>query len=220
MSPAEQVILIALLQSLRPKVAIEIGTLCGGFLSVLSHFTGKVYSIDIDPEVPKRLAGQFNNVEYLTGPCDRMLPPLLDKLRNQDLAFVLIDGDHTAAGVRRDIEMLLRYKPKVPLYILMHDSMNPDVRSGMRAAKCADNPHVHTVELDFVVGIMTPVKHLYGQAWEGLALAIMTPEVRTGPLVVTGRSEPLHRLAANSVRRDRSFLKRAVRKIKRLANRY
>ena len=36
MGPAEQIVSMALLQSLRPKVAIEIGTFYGGFLTMLS----------------------------------------------------------------------------------------------------------------------------------------------------------------------------------------
>jgi glycosyltransferase involved in cell wall biosynthesis len=45
-------------------------------------------------------------------------------------------------------------------------------------------------------------------------------EPHRGPQSLAEHLGWLHRLAANSVRRDRSFLKRAVRKIKRLANRY
>src|SRR5437868_8530331 len=55
MSPSEQVALVFLLEYLRPKVAIEIGTRFGGSLQVLSHFSDRVYSLDIDAEVPSRL---------------------------------------------------------------------------------------------------------------------------------------------------------------------
>src|SRR5690242_21748356 len=65
MSPSERVALIFLLEHLRPNIAIEIGTKNGGSLQVLSKFCNRVYSIDIDPEVPKRLEGRFDNVEYL-----------------------------------------------------------------------------------------------------------------------------------------------------------
>src|SRR5262249_38524470 len=67
MSPAEQTALLFLLQQLRPKVAIEIGTRFGGSLQALSRFCDKVYSLDIDPNVPKRLKGRFTNVEYIIG---------------------------------------------------------------------------------------------------------------------------------------------------------
>src|SRR6516162_9755749 len=57
MSPSERVGLIFLLEQLRPKVAIEIGTKNGGSLQALMRFSEWVYSIDIDPEIPTRLEG-------------------------------------------------------------------------------------------------------------------------------------------------------------------
>jgi protein-L-isoaspartate O-methyltransferase len=51
MSPSEQMAMIFLLEHLRPKVAIEIGTRFGGSLQVISRYCERVYSLDIDPEV-------------------------------------------------------------------------------------------------------------------------------------------------------------------------
>lgn len=218
MSPAEQMVIISLVGNLKPKLAIEIGTMHGGCLTVISKFADKVYSIDIDPKVAEKLHDRFSNVEFLTGSSRDILPPLLSNLAHekQELGFVLVDGDHSAEGVRTDIDMLLKYTPCVPLYIFMHDSMNPDCRSGMRAADWASNPYVHTVELDLVVGILTPVPRIYGQAWEGLALAIMEPEKRNGPLTITARGELVVQCAWAQQRRERSIPRRALRKIKRL----
>ena len=98
MSPAEQIAMVYLLEHLRPKVAIEIGTRFGGSLQVLSRFCERVYSLDIDPEVPQRLQGRFSNVEFLIGPSDETLPRLLDRLQGEgaEVSFVLVDGDHSA----------------------------------------------------------------------------------------------------------------------------
>ena len=52
MSPAEQAALVFLLEHLRPKVAIEIGTRFGGSLEVLEQFCERVYSLDVDPGAP------------------------------------------------------------------------------------------------------------------------------------------------------------------------
>src|SRR6476646_7078524 len=106
MSPSERVALIFLLEHLRPKVAIEIGTKNGGSLQVLSKFCNRVYAIDIDSEVPKRLEGRFDNVEYRIGPSDTILPTLLSQLQSEgaELSFALVDGDHSAEGVRKDID--------------------------------------------------------------------------------------------------------------------
>ena len=80
MTPSEQVMVMHLVEHLKPKAAIEIGTRFGGSLQVLAKFCDRVYSLDIDPEVQDRLKGRFENVEYLIGPSDETLLPLLDRL--------------------------------------------------------------------------------------------------------------------------------------------
>ncbi len=72
-----------LVEHLKPKAAIEIGTRFGGSLQVLAKFCDRVYSLDIDPEVQDRLKGRFENVEYLIGPTDETLLPLLDRLQRE-----------------------------------------------------------------------------------------------------------------------------------------
>jgi cephalosporin hydroxylase len=158
MSPAEQAALIFLLEHLRPKVAIEIGTHLGGSLQALSKYCEKVYAIDVDPDVPKRLDGAFQNVEYLIGKSSKILPELIKRLQNggSELAFVLVNGDHHTESVRRDINELLCFRPTVPLYIAMHDSFNPECRAGIRAANWSENDYVHAVEVDFVPGFLVP----------------------------------------------------------------
>ncbi len=142
------------------------------------------------------------------------------------LQFVLIDGDHSEEGLRNDINDLLRYRPTAPLYIVMHDSFNPDCRRGIRGAKWAANPHVHLVELDYVSGRLMPKDEdgSYRQMWCGIALAVLLPEVRTGNLVMH-ENEPNGYLAAYwasthpytriqaQVRRASGFLKRLPRKL-------
>jgi len=211
MSPAEQVALVFLLEHLRPKVAIEIGTQFGGSLQALAQFCDRVYSIDIDPDVPKRLASKFPNVEFLTGRSDDLLPPLIDRLQCEgtELSFALVDGDHSTDGVRKDLDNLLRFRPTVPLYIVMHDSSNPVCREGLRRAKWAANPCVHAVELDFVPGTV-----FRGKLWGGLALGILLPHERSGRFEITARSE----LTLRSLRSQQTLglLPRAARKVKRM----
>ena len=142
MSPSEQVMIMYLIEHLRPRAAIEIGTRFGGSLQVLARHCGRVYSLDIDPEVKERLKGRFENVEYLIGRSDETLPPLIDRLQREktEVGFALIDGDHSTDGVRRDIDNILRYKPSTTLYIIMHDSFNPVVRGGLTARKLVRMP--------------------------------------------------------------------------------
>jgi hypothetical protein len=191
MSPAEQAALVYLLEHLQPKVGIEIGTRFGGSLQIISKCCGRVYSLDTDPDVPRRLEGRFPNVEFIIGPSDKTLPPLIDRLQRDrsELGFVLVDGDHSAAGVRRDINHLLRFVPIVPMFIVMHDSFNPQCREGLRSADWAGNVYVHAVELDFVPGTVNPTPACRGQLWGGLALGYLKPYERQGRFEVTGRAE-------------------------------
>ena len=115
---------------------------------------------DIDPEVPRRLEGKYPNVEYLIGTSDQTLPALIDRLQREraELSFALVDGDHSTDAVRKDIDNLLRFRPTIPFYIVMHDSLPPSCRDGLKQANWAANPHVHAVELDFVSGIVNPAE--------------------------------------------------------------
>ena len=193
MLDSERAMLLALLSRLKPQCAIEVGVYRAGSLGVLAPHAAKVYALDIDPGCAASYADRFPNVEFITGPSGTTLPALLDRLQasGESVDFVLIDADHTAAGVRGDIESVLRYRPaKRPLYLVMHDSFNPECRRGMKEANWEANPHVHTVEIDFVVGMMVGadapprIRGRCGVAWrwrscfpnDGLVLSLSTRE--------------------------------------------
>jgi methyltransferase family protein len=202
MSPSEKVMVMHLVEHLKPKAAIEIGTRFGGSLEVLAKFCDRVYSLDIDPEVKDRLKDRFENVEYLIGRSEETLPSLIDRLQreNTELSFVLVDGDHSSEGVRKDLNNLLHYKPSVTLYILMHDSFNPVVRRGLRAANWAGSLYVHRVELDLVAGAVNTTPTFRGQLWGGLAIAILAPEPRSGDLEISAGSQLTYNSAAQTFR--------------------
>jgi hypothetical protein len=201
MSPAEQMAMVYFMEHIKPSVAIEIGTRSGGSLQVIARYAEKVYSLDIDPNVPKALAGKHRNVEYIVGDSKIELPRLLARLAQdkEKLDFVLVDGDYSAGGVQADIDNILGYNPVAPLYVVMHDSFNPECRKGLLAAKWSDSPYVQYVELDFVSGVVVPSPAFKGELWGGLALALVTPQKRCGPLEVTG-------LADATVRRAKRLL--------------
>jgi|LauGreDrversion4_2_1035121.scaffolds.fasta_scaffold23437_4 hypothetical protein len=154
MSAAEQFVLAGVLERLRPEVALEIGTFQGGSLQVLSRFAGTVFSIDSDPRVQERLAPLFPGVRFHIGPSRDMIPAAFARMRDSGmrLGFALVDGDHSAAGVRDDVELILRLAPADALHILIHDSYNPDCRRGLRAVRWEEFPEVRLVDLDFVPG--------------------------------------------------------------------
>jgi hypothetical protein len=193
MTSAERCTLIMLLNQRKPECAIEIGTAEGGSLSVLSHFAEKVYSLDIDHTCHDRLGYKFDNVEFITGRSQDTLPPLLKRLRKSGthIGFIVIDGDHTAEGSRQDIENILSIKPTQPIFIVMHDSFNPDCRAGILSAPWQSSPYVHFVEVDFVPGFFCSRQDIFRQMWAGFGLAIMLPEKRANHLQIQAGQELL-----------------------------
>jgi hypothetical protein len=186
MNDSERLAMTAVLHRLNPACAIEVGTYKGGSLSLLAQYAKAVFSIDIDPTIPAKFA-HFPNVSFLTGRSSELLPTLLRELDAVDFPvdFVLIDGDHSAAGVRGDIETMLDYVPKKPLVMMLHDGFNPACRQGMLSAAWDRSPYVHWVDVDFIPGRL--VEHGGGgdgEMWGGLAMALLAPERRAGPLTV------------------------------------
>ena len=194
MNHSERLAMTALLSRHKPKCSIEIGTYQGGSLSLISQYSEMVYSIDIDPSIPEKFR-YIENVCFLTGPSSVILPLLLKELDRGDIPvdFILIDGDHSAEGIKRDIDCLLSYVPKKPLFVIMHDSFNPECRRGMLEIDWEQSPYVGWVDLDFIPGRIIehngPTK---GEMWGGLALAYFRPTVRQGPLSLNRSANMMH----------------------------
>jgi len=188
MTDAERATLHSLLTTLKPQCAIEVGVYRAGSLAILSALSQKVYALDKDPACESAYASRFPNVEFITGLSQDTLPNLIDRMQSsgEALDFVLIDADHSVEGVRRDINNVLRFRPHWPLYIIMHDSFNPECRRGIIQANWSDNPHAHMVEVDFVVGrfITQEEGDSNRQMWCGFALGVLLPEKRSGDLIM------------------------------------
>jgi hypothetical protein len=200
----DRIALTGVLASLRPKRALEVGVYYGGSLTLLARHCERVWAVDIDPDVPNRFSVP-PNVDLRIGPPDSVLPDILNELEEagQPVNFVLIDADHSAAGVRRDIETIIHRPepPREPQVILLHDSGNPECRRGISSASWADCPYVHHVELDLVPGqiIEHAIRDDRSEVWGGLAIAFLSPTPRDGALQLTAGSatsiSALHRCA-------------------------
>jgi Methyltransferase domain len=211
---AERMGLTGLLARIRPRHALEIGTYYGGSLSLIAQFAERVWAVDIDPEVPSRFRVPAN-ADLRIGRPESLVAGILDELEAAGVAlnFILIDADHSADGVRRDIETVIHrpIPPREPCFILMHDSGNPACRRGIATADWASCSYVHHVELDFVPGqiIEHAVHDNRSEVWGGLAMAYLSPTPRQHPLVVCAGSATsiaaLHRCAA-----DLSLLRQAI----------
>ena len=184
MTFAEKFAIAGILSQRKPEVSIEVGTLNGGSLSVISHYSEKVYSIDPNPEVKAKLECKHSNVEFITGLSQSVLPDLIGRLNSskKEIGFVLIDGDHSEEGVRKDILEVLKYTPKSPLWLLMHDSFNPDCRRAIKSIDWKSNEFVHWVNYDFIPGFLSSIPGWEDQMWCGMALAYLDKEKRNGDL--------------------------------------
>lgn len=219
MQHEERLALISLLSKIRPECAIEIGTKDGGSLSAIAKFSKKIYTIDIDPTCSERIGRKFSNVEFIIGPSEETLIPLIQRLQeaNVGIEFILIDGNHTRQAVRQDIENLLHIvRPTLPLYVVLHDSFSPECRQGMIEANWGANPYVHFVELDFITGRFEPNYRMTC----GFALALLLPFRRNGNLNIhEDRALKNKIMFSHSIHRSKpwkSFMMAFKRKMKSL----
>jgi glycosyltransferase involved in cell wall biosynthesis len=186
MNDSERLGLTGILARLKPRCSIEVGTFLGGSLSLLVQYSEVVFSIDTDPSVPERL-GPLPRVSYLTGDSRQILPMLLRELTqtNMPVEFVLIDGAHSADGIKQDVGALLQYVPREPLIVALHDSANPECRRGILEAGWERSPYCHMLDVDLIPGrIMENGGGGHGEMWGGLALAYFLPARRTKELLI------------------------------------
>jgi len=196
MNGSERMALMALLFRHKPHCSIEIGTYKGGSLSLISQLSKMVFSLDIDPTVAEKFS-YFENVTFLTGFSTVTLPILLKILDEENIPvdFILIDGDHSAEGVKNDLNIILNYIPKRPLFIMMHDSFNPGCRSGILEADWNKSPYVKWVDVDYIPGrIIENGSTSNGELWGGLALVYFDPVVRNGSLPIHKTADTMFRL--------------------------
>lgn len=107
MTFSERAALEGVLSQLKPQLAVEIGTAEGGSLRRIATHSVEVHSFDlVEPEAAVR---DLPNVTLHTGDSHVMLAEFLDHLAGAGggVDFALVDGDHTAEGVRQDLEALL-----------------------------------------------------------------------------------------------------------------
>jgi hypothetical protein len=171
MSGAEQAAVEGLLARLQPRLAIEIGSAEGAGTRRLAEYADEVHSFDLSPptlELPER-------VRVHVGDSHELLPPALAAFAEQgrNVDFVVVDGDHSATGVRRDIEDLLDSAAVARTVILIHDIANERVRTGVDAVRFAAWPKVAYVHLDWVPGQLFREPGLQHQLWYGLGLVVV-----------------------------------------------
>jgi hypothetical protein len=173
MSFGERAALEGVLALTSPRLAIEIGTAEGGSLQRIAAHAAEVHSFDLVPP-PAEVAG-LPNVTFHSGDSHQLLPEVLGQLseagRNVD--FVLVDGDHSTEGVRRDLEDLLASPAIAETTILLHDTANEVVRAGIDSVPLDDYEKVSYAELDFVAGYMFKTPEMLNELWGGLGFVLV-----------------------------------------------
>lgn len=180
MSFGERAALEGILSQRKPRLAIEIGTYEGGSLRFLAAHCGHVHTLDLYDLVEDRAA--YGNVTFHTGDSKLLLPELLGRLETErrEVDFALVDGDHSAEGVRTDLANLLNSSSTGSTLILLHDTMNEETRAGIERVELSAHPKVVYHELDFVPGYEFVGGHFDGQVWGGLGIVITGDRSRHG----------------------------------------
>jgi hypothetical protein len=180
MSFGERAVIEGVLSQLQPRLALEVGTAEGGSLGRIAAHSERAISFDLVE--PASEVASLPNVELRTGDSHRLLPLELRRLEEagEQVDFALIDGDHTAEGAQKDIEDVLSSTAVRQAAILVHDTLNQEVRRGLEAVPYAEIPKVAFVDLDFVAGYVPAELPLRGQCWGGLGLIVVDETGRFG----------------------------------------
>jgi Methyltransferase domain len=173
MPPGERAALVGVVASLRPTLAIEIGTANGESLTAISEHSAEVHAFDLERRASVT-DERFPNVTFHIGDSHVLLPAALRELEaaGRNVDFVLVDGDHSARGVRQDVEDLLASGSIGRTVVLIHDTLNERVRAGLEEIDYGSFAKVSHVDLDFVPGLILR-KAEGDEPWCGLGLLLV-----------------------------------------------
>jgi hypothetical protein len=183
MAYGERIALEGLLSQLKPGLALEVGTARGGSLRRIVAHSGEVHALDIDPSVAEVVRPLTNATAHI-GDSAEMLPMVLADLHaaGRNVDFAHLDGDHSGAGVQRDMLALLGSPACSLTVVVLHDSANEDVRDGLEALNLPNHPKVALCMLDFVPGFLVLEDHVRSrEIWNGLALVVLDVNAPPGP---------------------------------------
>jgi hypothetical protein len=170
MTGGERAALEGLLATLKPSLSIEIGTAQGGSLRRIAAHSDEVHSFDrVAPGSDLRA---LRHVQFHTGDSHQRLPALLQRLAREgrNVDFVLVDGDHSTPGACQDVADLLQSPAVADTVIVLHDTMNEQVRRGIAQAGVLGFPKVAAFDLDAVPGCLFTSGDFRGELWGGLGI--------------------------------------------------
>jgi predicted O-methyltransferase YrrM len=136
MTRAERLLLFTLTFTLRPARYLEIGTLHGGSALLVAAAMdalgtdGRLVCLDPNPQVADE---HWERLRHRTHLLRGFSPDALPEARERAggaFELIVIDGDHTAAGVVRDAKGVLPVAAP-GAHLLFHDCFNPEVGGGI-----------------------------------------------------------------------------------------
>jgi hypothetical protein len=131
----ERLLMYSLVRGLRPARCLEIGTHFGGSTTITCAAlddvgAGRLVCVDPHPLVPADVwAGLAHRATMLRGMSPGALADAM-AMAGGPFDFVFIDGDHTHAGVVRDVEAVLAVAAP-GAHLLFHDSHYWEVRDAI-----------------------------------------------------------------------------------------
>jgi len=125
--PKEFEKLLIFLDSMQSKkIAVEIGSYDGGCLHAYKEMFDKVISIDLENR------SRIKEVDYIISDSKKAGPLLKEIIggKNTKIDFLMIDGDHTYAGVKADFELYHKLVRKGGI-IAFHDILDTPLHRGL-----------------------------------------------------------------------------------------
>ena len=212
MTYGERAALEGLVAAAEPRLALEIGTAQGGSLDCIAAHSREVHSFDLVPpegDVPA-------NVTVHTGNSRETLPRVLAELADtgRTVDFALVDGDHTAAGVRADLDAIVRSPAVDFALVVLHDTMNEQVRRGILEVGLEQIPRVVYANLDLIPGFLARGGPFADQLWGGLGLVVVNSGDRPWRegTFEDQHADP-HGLLAGAARSPRALARRARQRL-------
>lgn len=136
MTMGERLLLFALVCGLRPRRVLEVGTCEGGSALLMRRAldpAARLVCIDPQPRWTADMQQSLGeNTWLIAAPSPPAIAPAVQRAGGA-IDFVLIDGDHTAAGVERDIVGVVPYLAEGAVVVL-HDAHYWRVQEGIARA--------------------------------------------------------------------------------------
>jgi hypothetical protein len=206
MLPGERAALEGVLSFVEPELSIEIGTHEGGSLGPISAHSRAAHAFDIERR-PSVTNERFPNVTFHIGDSHELLPRVLAQFTEEgaNVDFVLVDGDHHADGVRRDLEDLLTAPCIDRTVILLHDTLNGSVRAGIEQVDFRSFGKIRHVDLDFVTGRVMTEGPERDELWYGLGLVVVGHDAEIGPWPKSHSASMAYRALSELLEADREI---------------